>query len=92
MDLLDEAERELHSVLDARLRILEPDHLDTLTTRNNLAAAYQSAGDLTESFSLFRENRNERLREFGADHPVTLASLNNPAGAYRYKAMLSGQD
>jgi hypothetical protein len=33
-----DAEAEYRQVLDARLRVLGPDHPSTLTTRNNIAA------------------------------------------------------
>lgn len=53
----------------SRERLLGPDHLDTLSSRNNLAAAYQSV-------------LADRLRVLGSDHPDTLYSRNNLASAY----------
>jgi hypothetical protein len=35
--------------LTARERVLGPDHPDTLTSRNNLAVAYQAAGRTEEA-------------------------------------------
>jgi hypothetical protein len=46
---LDEAIPLFERTLADRERILGTDHLDTLATRNNLAAAYQAAGRLDEA-------------------------------------------
>jgi hypothetical protein len=35
--------------------VLGPDHPDTLTSRNNLAYAYQSAGNLAEAIPLYHD-------------------------------------
>jgi hypothetical protein len=40
----DEAIPLFEQTLDAFERVLGPDHLDTLTARNNLADAYREAG------------------------------------------------
>ena len=62
--------------------VLGPDHPDTLTTRNNLASAYDSAGRFGEAIELFEQVLGERERLLGADHPDTLTTRNNLAGAY----------
>ncbi|NLH71117.1 MAG: tetratricopeptide repeat protein, partial [Brooklawnia sp.] len=59
------------------------DHPDTLTSRNNLAYAYESAGDLARAISLYEETLNDCIRVLGEDHPDTLTSRNNLAYAYR---------
>ena len=64
-------------------RVLGPDHPDTLTSRNNLAAAYRAAGRLDEAISLNEQVLAARERVLGPDHPDTLASRNNLAVAYR---------
>ena len=64
-------------------RVLGPDHPDTLTSRNNLAYAYQSAGRLDQAIPLYEQTLADRERVLGADHPDTLTSRNNLAGAYR---------
>ncbi|MER7366338.1 tetratricopeptide repeat protein [Nonomuraea wenchangensis] len=69
--------------LTAYARILTSDHPDTLTSRNNLASAYQSAGDLGRAIPLFEATLAERERVLGADHPDALASRNNLASAYQ---------
>ena len=69
--------------LAARERVLGPDHPDTLTSRNNLAVAYQDAGRLDEAISLHEQTLAARERVLGPDHPDTLASRNNLALAYQ---------
>ena len=44
--------------LAARERVLGPDHPDTLSSRNNLAGAYQSAGDLATAIPLYHRTRS----------------------------------
>ena len=62
--------------------MLGADHPATLSTRNNLAYAYHSAGDLGRAIPPYEQTLSDRLRVLGADHPATLASGNNLAGAY----------
>ena len=54
----------------------------TLTSRNNLAYAYWSAGRLDEAISEFERTLADCERVLGADHPQTLSSRNNLAYAY----------
>jgi len=61
---------------------LGTDHPDTLTSRNNLAYAYRSAGNLQRAIPLYQRTLADRERVLGADHPDTLSSRNNLAGAY----------
>ncbi|WP_328769426.1 FxSxx-COOH system tetratricopeptide repeat protein [Streptomyces sp. NBC_00286] len=63
-------------------RALGEDHPDTLTSRNNLAGAYESAGDLTRAIPLYEQTLTDSIRVLGEDHPDTLTSRNNLAGAY----------
>lgn len=65
------------------LRLLGADHPNTLSSRNNLAGAYESAGRLTEAVALFEQVVTDRLRVLGPDHPNTLAARNNLAAAYQ---------
>ena len=64
-------------------QVLGADHPDTLTSRNNLAGAYQSAGRLDEAIALYTRTLTDRERVLGADHPDTLTSRNNLARAYQ---------
>lgn len=64
-------------------RVLDPDHPDTLTSRNNLARAYQAAGRTAEAIPLLERTLADRERVLGPDHPHTLTSRNNLPIAYR---------
>ncbi|SIS12733.1 Tetratricopeptide repeat-containing protein, partial [Microbispora rosea] len=48
-----------------------PDHPSTLTSRNNLAGAYRSAGDLTRAIPLLEQTLTNCERVLGPDHPTT---------------------
>jgi CHAT domain-containing protein/tetratricopeptide (TPR) repeat protein len=56
---------------------LGPEHLDTLTWVNNLAALYNLLERLSEAESLYRRALQGRERALGAEHPDTLLCLNN---------------
>jgi Tetratricopeptide repeat len=58
-------------------RVLGADHPDTLTSRHNLAGAYQAAGRLEEAIPLYERTLADRERVLGADHPDTLTSRHN---------------
>ena len=64
-------------------RVLGPDHPDTLASRNNLAYAYQAAGDLGQAIPLYEATLTDRERVLGPDHPATLTSRNNLAYAQK---------
>jgi len=64
-------------------RVLGEDHPNTLTSRNNLAYAYQTAGLLDDAIPLHQRTLTDCERVLGDDHPDTLASRNNLAYAYR---------
>jgi len=63
-------------------RVLGPDHPDTLTSRNNLANAYQAAGRAAEAIPLHEQTLAALERLLGPDRPDTLGSRNNLAAAY----------
>jgi len=63
-------------------RVLGPDDPDTLTVRDNLAAAYRAAGRVAEAIALHEQTLADRERALGPDHPDTLTSRNNLALAY----------
>ena len=63
-------------------RVLGPDHPDTLTSRDNLAADYHDAGRFDEAISLHEQVLAASERVLGPDHPDTLQSRNNLATAY----------
>jgi tetratricopeptide (TPR) repeat protein len=63
-------------------RELGADHPDMLTSRDNLATAYQDAGRVAEAIPLFEQTLAAREQALGADHPDTLTSRNNLATAH----------
>ncbi|MGW6521679.1 tetratricopeptide repeat protein, partial [Streptomyces sp. NPDC054962] len=74
--------RHLQRALTDRLRVFGKDHPDTLISRNNLAGAYKSAGDLDRAIPLHEQTLADSLRVLGEDHPGTLTFRNDLAGAY----------
>jgi len=69
-------------------RTFGPDHLLTLTTRHNLAGAYESAGQLEKAIDLFQQVLTTAERTLGPNHPSTLTTRANLAGAYRQAGQL----
>jgi hypothetical protein len=69
-----DAEAEFRQVLDARQRVLGPDHPDTLTTRHEIARMLADEGKPAEAEAEFRQVFDVRLRVLGPDHPATLAT------------------
>ncbi|GAA0256369.1 FxSxx-COOH system tetratricopeptide repeat protein [Saccharothrix mutabilis subsp. mutabilis] len=63
-------------------RLNGPDHLATLSARNNLAYAYESAGDLDRAIPLYEATAADHERVLGPEDPNTLALRNNLASAY----------
>jgi plasmid stability protein len=68
------AEAEYRDVLAARLRVLGPDHPDTLATRHQIAREMAARGDHGRAEAEFRDVLAARLRVLGPDHPDTLAT------------------
>jgi Tetratricopeptide repeat len=66
-------------LLADRLRVLGPDHPDTLTTRNNLAGLRGVAGDAAGAAAAYEELLADRLRVLGPDHPDTLTTRDSLA-------------
>ena len=54
----------------------------TLASNNNLALAYEAAGNLEAATSLLKLTLADAERELGASHPYILTTANNLAGAY----------
>jgi tetratricopeptide (TPR) repeat protein len=63
-------------------QVLGPDHPDTLTARDSLAAAYEAAGRAAEAIPLYEQTLAACERLLGADHPRTLNSRSSLAVAY----------
>ncbi|MDG4759084.1 tetratricopeptide repeat protein [Micromonospora sp. WMMD710] len=70
-------------VVAGRRRMLGDEHPDTLTSRHNLASAYQTAGRVDEAIVLHEHVLSVYRRMLGDEHPDTLASQNNLARAYQ---------
>ncbi|WP_169796987.1 FxSxx-COOH system tetratricopeptide repeat protein [Streptacidiphilus griseoplanus] len=70
------------AVLTQRERDLGDTHPRTLTSRNNLAGAYEAAGDLTHAIPLYETTLTQSEQILGDTHPHTLSSRNNLAYAY----------
>jgi tetratricopeptide (TPR) repeat protein len=69
-------------ILAKRAATLGADHPDTLRSMNNLAVAYQTAGQLQKALPLYEQTLAKRTATLGADHPDTLTTMNNLASAY----------
>ena len=69
-------------------RVLGADHPETLSSRNNLAGAYRSAGRLGDATPRYEQNLRDTERVLGAEHPETFASRNNLAHAYESAGQL----
>ena len=61
--------------------MLGEDHPNTLAIRNNLASAYQSAGQLDKAIPLYEQTLTDTRRVLGADHPITATVRGNLAQA-----------
>ena len=79
---LGEAIALYEQVLADRIRVLGPDHPDTLSSRNNLAYAYISVGRLADAIALYEQTDADSVRVLGPDHPDTFVSRNNLAFVY----------
>ncbi len=69
-----QAETLFREVLAAQLRVLHPDHPDTLATRHNIAYMMSERGDHVAAEAEYRDVLAARLRVLGPDHPSTLAT------------------
>jgi hypothetical protein len=65
------------------VRVLGEGHPDTLSSRNNLAGAYQAAGRLGEAIPLYEAALAGLVRVLGEDHPDTRVIRDNLAAAYQ---------
>ncbi|MGW1982746.1 FxSxx-COOH system tetratricopeptide repeat protein [Streptomyces collinus] len=73
----------MEAILAQREQVLGDTHPTTLTSRNNLASAYESAGDLGRAIPLHETTLAQCEQDLGDTHPLTLTSRNNLAYAYR---------
>ncbi len=75
----DNAVTTLQELLIDETRVLGPDHLHTLVTRNNLAILLGETGDTSGAVSALQELLTDQLRILGPDHPETLGTRLNLA-------------
>jgi hypothetical protein len=68
------AEAELRDVLAAELRVLGPDHPDTLATRHQIALVMAARGEPIAAEAELRDVLAARLRVLGPDHPDTMTT------------------
>jgi tetratricopeptide (TPR) repeat protein len=61
----------------------------TLESRNDLAHAYQAAGDLEQAIPLFKQTLADAERLLGSDHPFTLTVRNNLAVTFEMAGKLN---
>ena len=66
-----------------QVRLLGPDHPDTLASRDNLAIAYHDAGRTAEAITLCEQALADMERLLGPDHPDPQKSRGNLAIAYQ---------
>jgi tetratricopeptide (TPR) repeat protein len=67
----------------ARTAKLGADHPSTFSTQNNLALAYQAAGQLDRAIALFERTLAARTARLGPDHPSTLTTRHDLGNAYQ---------
>jgi tetratricopeptide (TPR) repeat protein len=70
------------SIASTCAHLLGPGHVQSVQARDRLAAAYESAGQMAESMSVFEAALADRERNLGADHPETLTARVNLAHSY----------
>lgn len=82
LGLNQEAIEFLKSALKLRGEILGNEHDDTITTTNNLAAAYRANEQFDLAMPLYENAYELRRENLGDKHPNTLISLSNMALGY----------
>jgi tetratricopeptide (TPR) repeat protein len=70
------------SMVSTSTRLLGPAHVNTVTARDRLAIAYESAGRIADAISVFASALHDRERNLGAEHPDTIATRTRLAHAY----------
>ena len=78
--------------LEARERVLGPEHPDTLNSVNNLASLLLRKGDYAGADPLVRRALEARERVLGPEHPDTLSSVDNLAVLLSSKGDYAGAD
>ncbi|MGW5879254.1 tetratricopeptide repeat protein [Nocardiopsis terrae] len=76
---LSQAQRFFEELYERQLRVLGPDHLDTLRTRHGLAYLRSRAGDTAGAIIRYRHLLSDLERVVGADRVETLSTRGNLA-------------
>ncbi|MGC4906967.1 tetratricopeptide repeat protein, partial [Streptomyces cyaneofuscatus] len=82
----------LETTLAQKEQVLGDTHPSTLTSRHNLAYAYQAAGDLTRAIPLLETTLAQKEQVLGDTHPSTLTSRHNLAYARKAAAAVQQPD
>jgi tetratricopeptide (TPR) repeat protein len=69
-------------VLAIEKRALGPNHPNTATSLNNLAALYDAMGDYAKAEPLYQQALQIRKKALGPEHPDTATCLNSLAALY----------
>jgi len=77
-----EAEGPFTQVMEARKRVLGPEHPSSLTSMANLASTYWNQGRWQEAEELHTQVMEARKRVLGPEHPSSLSSMANLAATY----------
>jgi tetratricopeptide (TPR) repeat protein len=87
--LYDAAVAHWKSMAATGARLLGPDHVNTVTARDRLAAAYESARKPAEAIALFKAALADRERNLGPEHAETIEARARLARAYRSAGQLA---
>eukprot|EP00808_Paulinella_micropora_P031021 g75226.t1 len=71
------AEEFFRGALEAREKMLGPEHMHTLTSVGNLGLLLYQQGKLAEAEPLYRRDRQGLEKTLGTEHPDTLTLVNN---------------
>lgn len=82
LGLYGEADMHLPPALEIRERVLGEEHVDTLSSMDNLAELRRLQGELEEAERGFRETLALSQKVLGEDHPETLVTMHNLAVLY----------
>jgi serine/threonine protein kinase len=88
LGLVPESMKVWDQALAIRRQELGDNHLDTLTSINNLALAYWAAGQLDRALTLHEQVLKVTRAKLDDNHPDTLTSMNNLAMAYQTAGQL----
>ena len=82
-DMKAEALEMNQQVLSGKEKALDPEHVSTLYTVNNLANLYKDQGKLTEAEEMYQQALSGYKKALGPEHLFTLQPINNLGNLYR---------